>query len=642
MTPLHFILGLLCISPSVFGAIIDEAGQQQAFDYLNELRVRADMTAFTAEPLLNQAAQNHAVYLIDNKAVGHIEQVGQAGFTGETPSDRAKFVDFPNLSVGENVAVGQKTVAIAVDGLMGSIYHRFGFLSFDYDSIGIGIARELLSTEVSGAYSFTMANQGITNLCQQPETDKEFGRFILQACHPDIKLEEGDYTNALINVQGHNPLIVQWPPKNASDIPPAFFEESPDPLPDRSVSGYPVSVQFNPLSFEAITLKSFRLFHANGAEITHTRLLTQTTDPNQKFSGLEFALFPLDRLDWHQQYRAEFIYHSGDEVEQTLDWTFTTRDLNMTVFTADANGETIKIPSNQAAQFALYVPPRDELSRIGQVQWSGSRTQVAFIDGNTLKINLPTEINSQSNFSLSGGRSFSLQVVDSVEAAPNSAPQARFSLMPEQGEAPLIIKLDGRASFDAEDSIEDYQWTAQLRDDDDAPVLTASGQQAQLTLEQAGHYVVRLTVTDAQGLRNQDSQTILVETPVTDAATVVLPTLTFPDLKSVYREGDKLSVKIEEQAANRDELVDLWVAVLLPSQTLIFLTPNGLAVEPQAIKTNIAFDQHQHLLLDYHITAGLAGDYTLYGLYIAAGKNPFKDSFLSHRSNLLIKHFTIE
>ena len=643
MSQFFIILGLLLFNTAVMSAVLDSKGQQQAYDYLNQLRSRADMIEFSSVELLNQSAQNHALYLIDNHIAGHFEREGDTGFTGITPSDRARFVNFSNISVSENVAVGQKTPFIAVDGLMGSIYHRFGFLSFSHDSIGLAVARETLSKGVSGAYTFETANTGITALCQRPETAEEFGRFLVQICHPDIKIEEGIYTLAQTAIQGKNPIIVQWPVKQATDIPPVFFEETPDPLPDLSVSGYPISVQFNPLSFSDIVVNEFRLFElSSGKEITNTRLLDQKTDPNQSFSALQFALFPLERLDWHTQYRVVFTYTHGSEAQQTLDWTFTTRDLNMPVFITQADGENIKIPRNQAGKFALYIPPTKDFSKIGQIQWSGNATQVDFIDGNTLQVSLSTDLNNQSNFSLSGGRSFSLQVAERVIKNENTPPQARFTVTPEQGQAPLTITLDGRASFDKEGAIKTYEWTAQLSDKQAAPILTASGSQAELTLTESGLYLLNLTVTDEQGLTHHTSQTLSVEQSTNDASTVLLPTLSLPDLKAVYKQDDILQVVVEEQATGRNELVDLWVAVLLPSQDLIFLTATGLSMQPQATKTNIALDNNRHDLLDYKIGAGLAGDYTLYSLYIASGKSPFNDSFLSHRSNLLIKTFSIE
>lgn len=73
-----------------------------------------------------------------------------------------------------------------------------------------------------------------------------------------------------------------------------------------------------PLFFEDVTLHSFRLFnHETGVEVLDTRLLDADSDPNGKFSGLEFALFPLERLDWNTAYRAEAVYSADGGLRYT-------------------------------------------------------------------------------------------------------------------------------------------------------------------------------------------------------------------------------------------------------------------------------------------------------------------------------------
>ena len=103
------------------------------------------------------------------------------------------------------------------------------------------------------------------------------------------------------------PTLVTWPPAGADDVPPAFFIEEPDPLPDREVAGYPLSVQFNPGSVQRVEIRGFSLYRepAVGRDpIAPTRLLDRHSDPHEVLTAFEFALFPLDRLDWATRYRA--------------------------------------------------------------------------------------------------------------------------------------------------------------------------------------------------------------------------------------------------------------------------------------------------------------------------------------------------
>jgi hypothetical protein len=200
------------------------------------------------------------------------------------------------------------------------------------------------------------------------------------------------------------------------------------------------------------------------------------------------------------------------------------------------------------------------------------------------------------------------------------------------------VHLDGSDSLDSDGSIQAYRWEAVLND----LKIQAVGKKADIILPQAGQYLLRLTVTDDDGANSSRQQVVEVKTAVSHAETVMLPTLTSPRLKSSYQSGELLTVALTEEAGQRQEAVDLWVAVQLPVQQIIFLSQQGLSLEPQAAKTNIALTDTQHKLFEFNVLPDLTGHYTLYALYVVAGKNPFKEAFIIHRSNLLIKNFDIQ
>ena len=134
---------------------------------------------------LSTAALNHSRYMNETKEVGHNETHTNATYySGNSPSNRVNNAGYSNIFVGENVSYGQSNFMESINGLMSAIYHRFGFLHLNINEIGAG--------KDSNYYTYEMGrNGGVTS-----------------------------------------PNMVIWPPENAKNIAPVFFDESPDPLPE--------------------------------------------------------------------------------------------------------------------------------------------------------------------------------------------------------------------------------------------------------------------------------------------------------------------------------------------------------------------------------------------------------------------------
>ncbi|MGG4082032.1 CAP domain-containing protein, partial [Geobacillus stearothermophilus] len=81
--------------------------QQEALDYINEVRKNIGLKPVKLNPFLIKAAENHANYLFLNKTKGHSEISGNKGFTGKSPSDRVKAVGGSSLLEG-GIAEGVK------------------------------------------------------------------------------------------------------------------------------------------------------------------------------------------------------------------------------------------------------------------------------------------------------------------------------------------------------------------------------------------------------------------------------------------------------------------------------------------------------------------------------------------------------
>lgn len=186
------------------------------------------------------------------------------------------------------------------------------------------------------------------------------------------------------------PDIVVWPPSGAGDVPPAFFVEEPDPLPDLDVAGFPISIQINPAFAGKVVLKRFALSRLAGdrrVALDDVRVLDAANDPNGVLGTHEFALFPLQRLAWGTAYEAEAELILDGEPRQ-LAWRFTTQGADIPVKVAGQDSNRFLVRSGEP--FLLVVPPRDGAphtvlsSRTEHLR--GNRVKLEVVDPNTLKV----------------------------------------------------------------------------------------------------------------------------------------------------------------------------------------------------------------------------------------------------------------
>ncbi len=295
----------------------------EAYSYYNSILTSAGLITNPKHPNLHTAAENHANYLFLNNSTGHGESPGLQGFTGNAPWDRTVAAGFQSTgSVTEGVSFGDKTPKEAIDGLMSAIYHRFGILRFDANSVGIGFKVKADKSGIAG-FTHNPANSLLHDLCNSHTFST--GAYYFKVCADETKkIEVGAYDGANDAIKAQNPKFVIWPPNNGTDVWTSFCCETPDPMPGFTETGYPVSVQFNDYFYTtAPVINSFELFDASGAKVTATRLISKATDVNKKFDEFQFALFPLELLTPNSRYTttAKFIINGSEEV---ISWSFMT------------------------------------------------------------------------------------------------------------------------------------------------------------------------------------------------------------------------------------------------------------------------------------------------------------------------------
>jgi len=364
-----------------------EAGSNQhGLAYLNKIREHSGLIALKPNKALEKAAASHAKYLVQNQTNGHYEKSGKYSYTGRTPSKRIIKAGYPSRFVMENLSVNTTGPVKSIDKLFSAIYHRFVFLNLDKDEIGIGTYATKKKRRIKSAYVYNLGLSGISYLCQRSfkMTDGEY--YMKNICRQNNKMIPRSHFRAeKDHIQRKNKDVIVYPYANQSHVWPAFYNESPDPLPKYKVSGFPISVQFNPANFKNVKLKSFRLYDAKGKEIKKTRIIQQKNDHNHLFSKMEFALMPLARLEFGTRYTAVFeAVADGFKVKKR--WSFTTEKPKEKVYRITKNKTTLKVRSGSAA--ILYMVPSSRKDILRGYKSRGG-IKVSFLDQNTLKVIFP-------------------------------------------------------------------------------------------------------------------------------------------------------------------------------------------------------------------------------------------------------------
>ncbi|MCK5696658.1 MAG: CAP domain-containing protein [Gammaproteobacteria bacterium] len=397
--------------------IYAESDINNGLNYLNQLRSSANMTIFSPNSLLDDSAFNHSNYLAINNTSGHFEEQSKSGFTGIYGSDRARYTHY-KATVTENVFTGNVDSNTSIDQLFSAIYHRFGFLSFDKNEIGIGISSSD-SYIYTNSYVYNMGNADIALLCDGESATSGYYSVCSEFY---FYIEANEYESARDLSREANPELVVWPYEGQLDSIPVFYEESPDPLPDCSVSGYPMSVQFNESHVSNIEMISFKLYDSKDIEMTNTEILTKKTDPNGVFSAYEFALFPLDRLAWNSHYLAEFLYKENN-IEKVKTWAFKTKAPIYPYYQVASNNQTFSVVSGKP--YVIYAPPRDCNDTFNTFDYIfTTHLTVNFIeynDYNSISVQISGEIGNILTIDLDNGISFNLQI-SSTDSALDNAP----------------------------------------------------------------------------------------------------------------------------------------------------------------------------------------------------------------------------
>jgi uncharacterized protein YkwD len=257
-------------------------------NWINYRRSQIGMPALTRNSVIDAAAQGHSDYQRLNNTVTHDQTAGKPGFTGVRLQDRLQNAGYvfgqPN-AIGEVIsATSNGTGFYMAEELITAIYHRFVIFEPVFKEIGAGAAT------TSANYNYFTADFVANN---------SYGTGIPAG------------------------TVVTWPFNGQTQVPNNFNSdyEEPDPVPDRGVVGYPVSVHTN--LTRRLTVQSFTMrAHGTNTDLA-TRLLAQGQDANTTTQSAA-AIVPLSPLASGTTYDVTFT-GAVDGTPITRSWSFSTK-----------------------------------------------------------------------------------------------------------------------------------------------------------------------------------------------------------------------------------------------------------------------------------------------------------------------------
>jgi len=337
---------------------------------LNQYRMRVGLNSLSVNQTLSKAAFKHAEYLSYNHIFSHYEDSSLPKFIGITPGDRAISQNYPSRFIVENISSGQPNYEASIKDLFSAIYHRLGFLNFNIDEIGYAKYNKI--------YVYDMGNTIISNKCLDYSNVRS---GYIKLCRDSNKLiPESSY----LSLERENPKVVMWPYPDMTDTPVVFYDEIPDPLPDYKVSGYPISISFNPYYYKKVELIEFKILNSD----IPTRVITSQTDVNHILKYNEIVLFPLKRLEAGKVYKVLVrVFLNGEEKE--FFWSFKTGKVSNQLVVTPSN-KVFYIKPNKT--YFIYFQPQSNNDVIKNFRYSYRKgihiNDIGFKDANTIRINV--------------------------------------------------------------------------------------------------------------------------------------------------------------------------------------------------------------------------------------------------------------
>jgi len=277
--------------------------QLAMFNQVNAYRQQCGFPAVQQNTLLDQAAQNHAQYMVDNGNKPTDSEVqGNPGFTGVSYQDRATYVGWPTASY----ATGGTT----------------GWYNYDYTTNTAGTltntqwGQALVNSWASGVYHqalidwpFNVMGFGVSTTTSQS--------FQLALASESIAF---DWSNP--NDISANAAPLTFPCQGVTGIPYGLAGEVPMP-PNTSSKGFGTPISVIGRLNDTVILTSATLVNtATGEQIT-LNILNASNDPNKLLPNYQASAYPASPLAPNTTYQAN-LSGTINGTPFTRTFTFTT------------------------------------------------------------------------------------------------------------------------------------------------------------------------------------------------------------------------------------------------------------------------------------------------------------------------------
>ena len=263
----------------------------QALDRSNFYRDILGLVPLILDSKLNQAAQNHANYILLNKndpsawenVAPHGEVEGKPGFTGQDQWRRLEYSGYEGSAAYEVIAYINNPIE-SVDAWINSPFHREPFLNPFFIGIGYGSGKNnWTNVDVMEIGNYGFPNQGSWSIYLQPKLSS----------YP---------------INGQNGIPTSWD-----------GNENPDPLPPGASK--PVGYPFTIYSVD----HSYGILHLNGFELRDSQGQLVPIHPNPAYCEWHcLAVIPISPLRPNETYTVHVSGNANNSYEFDRTWTFTT------------------------------------------------------------------------------------------------------------------------------------------------------------------------------------------------------------------------------------------------------------------------------------------------------------------------------
>lgn len=259
------------------------------FNWINYRRAQLGLSTLARNSLIDQAAQGHSEYLRTNNTVSHDQVAGKVGFTGEKLGDRLAKAGYTinksnSYAYGEVIAgASNNSGFFLAEELITAIYHRFVIFEPIFKEGGAGAV---------------LSNSGYAYFTTDFAANNGYG--------PGMAAGQ----LAIYPVSGQLKVATSFSSDN----------ESPDPVPNQDIVGYPISVHAN--INDVLTVGSFSVRQRGAASDLTVRTLKHESDAQTPKSAA--SIIPLAPLLASTTYEVSFSGKlNGADVARN--WSFTTR-----------------------------------------------------------------------------------------------------------------------------------------------------------------------------------------------------------------------------------------------------------------------------------------------------------------------------